>query len=62
MLAISAADGQYCGFGRECGGTDDDAGYAYEVGDVVRCKVADGQFRGRRMEQQLVLRKLDVPL
>lgn len=62
MLAVSTANGQYCGFRGKRGGTDDDTWDTDKVGDVVRCEVADGQLRGRRVEEQLVLRKLDVPL
>ena len=62
MLAVSASDGQHCGLGGKRGGADDDTGYANEVRDVVSCEVADGELRGGRMEQQLVLRKFDVPL
>lgn len=45
------------GFGRECAGTDDDTGYAYEVGDIGSGQATDGSVGDGGVDKELVFRE-----
>ena len=60
MLAIPALYVQCGGFGRKSRGTDDDARYSNEVGDVCSVEVAYGDLRDGRMKEKLMFGEVDV--
>lgn len=55
MLAIPALYRECCSFRGECGGTNDDSGYADEVGYVGGVEIADGDLGDGGVDEKLVL-------
>lgn len=54
MLAISALYVECCGFRGQCGGTNDNSGYADEVRYVGGVKIADGDLGHGGVKEKLV--------
>lgn len=62
VAAVAALDVEFCGLGGHDGGTDDDTGYSYELGDGERVEVANRGDLGARVEEELVVREVDLGL
>ncbi len=60
VLAVAALQVQRRGLGRQRRRADDDARDAHEARHVRGAEVADGDVRGGRVQQQLVLGQEDV--
>jgi hypothetical protein len=62
VVAGSALDVECCGLGRHDGGADDNTRYPHQPRDGKGVQVADRDIFGVGVQQQLVLRQLDVGL
>jgi hypothetical protein len=62
MLAVAAPDRKSRGFRGQRRGTDDNSGYPYKMRYMSSGQVANGKLRCGRMQEQLVLWKLDILL